>query len=173
MALPRSRPRKNSASMLEKKCSQLTWRKPLVSTRHDSPWSSTAVASMPPSRLSKLDGVFVSDPALAAATRNAARLTAAMTAIATSDDSRFCRRTPAMFAGSRRLDACEPHLGQHFDERFDHRGVELRARAAAQFVDRRIRCAGGAERPLREHGVVRVAYRDDPRAQRDLVAGQP
>src|SRR3954464_3559376 len=105
MALPRSRPRKNSASMLEKKCSQLTWRKPLVSRRHHSPWSSTAGASMPPSRISKLDVVFDSDPALAAATRNATRLTAAMRATATSDDSRFCRRTPAMFAGSGRREA--------------------------------------------------------------------
>src|SRR3954449_9089381 len=98
MALPSSRPRKNSASMFEKKCSQLTCRKPLVSTRHHSPWSSTAGASMPPSRISKLEVVFDSDPALTAATRNATRLAAAMAAIATSDDSRFCRRTPAMFA---------------------------------------------------------------------------
>src|SRR3954465_1655492 len=154
MALPSSRPRKNSASMFEKKCSQLTWRKPLVSTRHHSPWSSTAVASMPPSRISKLDVVFVSAPALAAATRNAARLTAAMTAIATTDDSRFCRRTPAMFAGSGRRDARPARLGQHFDERLDHRGVELRAGAAAQLLHRRLRRARGAERPLREHGVV-------------------
>ena len=75
--------------MFEKKCSQLTCRKPLVSTRHHSPWSSTAGPNRPPSRTSKLDVVLDSDPALTAAMRKATRLTTTITPIAYSVDSRL------------------------------------------------------------------------------------
>ena len=54
----------------------------------------------------------------------------------------------------------------------DHRGVELRPRAAAQLVERlrvRQRRAVGA---VGDHGVVGVADGDDAGAERDVVAGE-
>jgi len=84
--------------MFEKKCSQLMCRNPLVTTRHHSPLSSTAGASRPPSRISKLESVLDRLPALAAAIRKATRLMAAMTPIVASVDSRLRRLTRAIFA---------------------------------------------------------------------------
>ena len=70
----------------------------------------------------------------------------------------------------RPLPPLEP--AQHAERR-DERGVELAARAAAQLVERLLLAEHGAVGARLAHRAEGVADGDDPRAERDLVAGQP
>ena len=59
------------------------------------------------------------------------------------------------------------------DERVDHAGLEVPAGAVAQLRDRRVDRHRLPVDAVRRHRVEGVACQDDPRAERDVVPGQP
>src|SRR5436305_2825725 len=59
------------------------------------------------------------------------------------------------------------------EEDLDHGGIELAAGRSQQLGTGRVKAAGSAVAPVAGDRLVRVAYRDDPGRERDVLADDP